>query len=476
MKRGVMYLTIANISIVGGGYLANLFLARFLGPSLYGTYGVITSLMTALNIVQTSGTPQGLSKFVSENPTEHEVILYTSLKLQFFTMFGLGVIFVLISPLVAKAFHDQAFIKYMALMAFIFPTYGLMSIYIGYYNGLHRFSKQSLLTISYAISKLFFIVGLSYFFSIYGVIVGFIIAPLVTLFFGFHWPKKQSDTYSYRRIIRYSLPLVTYTIMATLQISIDLFAVKAISDNNAISGYYAASQNVAIITLFGTSAIGQIVFPRISHLSSKNKNKDAKLLISSSVRLLLLILAPMVALIAGGANQIVKILFGNKYIYAAPILRILVISYTGIVVFSLFCSILNGSGYVKRTTLIAFIGFLTTLFGSIILIPKLGGQGAAISVGAGGAITTVISGLYIKRLFEINFDLLMITKITFTSCLIFILALLGSGFGLLAILWWIFLILIYISILLILKEINVSEIQKIILPIRSWLILKGKSW
>ncbi len=460
MKRGAFYLTISTVIFLSSGYIINIWLGRHLGPALYGIYGVLTSLLTALNIMQVSGVPQAVSKFIAEKDMQADSILKSGLKIQLFSTIVLGLLFFSFAPLFSYIFRDVRFIGYTHAMALVFPLYGLFALYGGYYNGLHNFKRQALMNSAYSVAKLFLVVGLVLVFSLYGVIAGFILAPLIALLVGFHWPKRGTQ-FSARSLILFSIPLITFAVFSTLQLSIDLFSVKGMIHSPEVAGYYSAAQNIALVTFLGLSAIGQVLFPRISKLQSTGEQKEAKYIITKALRTLLLLVLPLTALIAGTAPGLVQLLFGQAYLPAVPILRVLVTGYIFLTIFAMFANILNGAGKARTTTLFAFIGLITGFAGCLILIPIWGATGAAVATGLGGLVAATAAMRATTKQFHYQLSQRSLFKILTGSLVV-----LGLGWGfqvspILLPIWWLVLGILYAGWLVFSREINIDDWKQI---------------
>lgn len=55
----------AQAAFVASGYAIHIGLGRLLGPAEYGTYAVVISLMTMVNLILTTGIPQAVAKYVA---------------------------------------------------------------------------------------------------------------------------------------------------------------------------------------------------------------------------------------------------------------------------------------------------------------------------------------------------------------------------------------------------------------------------
>jgi O-antigen/teichoic acid export membrane protein len=418
-KSGFIYLTITNVLFILVGYLTNIFLARRLGPSDYGVYGVITALMTAINILQVSGIPQSVSKYVAEKKDQNEPILASGLQLQLFLTLSVAVILFLCAPFVAKLFNDDNFLYYARLMSLVFPFYGIFALYTGYYNGLQNFKRQALMNFLYILFKLILVIGLAILFGLYGVIIGFVISPLLAIAGGIKIPNF-SKLFSRKIIILYSIPLIALAGLSTLQLTLDIFSLKAMVHNSSITGYYAAAQSIAIIPYFGLSAIGVVLMPSISNIMGEGKLIEARTIISTSLKYLLMILIPIALLMATTAPQLVSLLFGQNYSPSVTPLRILLLAYVLLTIFAMMANILNGSGHAKKSMLIASAGVAVSLIGYIILIPKYSSSGAAVSTLLGSSIASILSIILVYSIFRFRFSIFDLLKIILASLFILI--------------------------------------------------------
>lgn len=226
LAKGTFYITISALFFVLSGYLINIWLGRTLGPESYGIYGVVIALLTAINLFQTSGLPQATSKFISSQPEKEDEILKSSLKLQVLSTLTITFLYFLFADMIARLLNDGNLASYIRLSSLVIPFYGIYALYYGYYNGVHQFKKQALISAVYAIAKLFLVIGLGYFFYLYGVIFGFILAPIIALCFGLRLPQKTNTHFSYKKLIYFSLPLIGFSLFSILEQSIDLFLSK----------------------------------------------------------------------------------------------------------------------------------------------------------------------------------------------------------------------------------------------------------
>ncbi|MDB5178657.1 MAG: rane protein involved in the export of O-antigen and teichoic acid [Patescibacteria group bacterium] len=458
MGRGVMYLGVSSIFFMLSGYLINILLGRHLGPELYGAYGVLMSLMTTMNIMQVSGMPQAVSKFTAEDEDNSEAILRSGIMIQLWSTLVIGLTFFVSAPLFAVIFKDPAFTGYMRALSLVFPFYGLFALYGGYYNGRHNFKRQAIINSTYSVVKLGLVVGLALASGLYGAIAGFVMASLFALIGAFHRPKTVRR-FPYRPLILYSLPLIGFAVLSTLQLSVDLFSLKAMTSDARLVGYYAAAQSIAIIPFMAMSAIGQVLFPSIARQLGQGRVHDARRSIRQALRYLLLLLVPIAVLIAATAPDLISFLFGAKYLPAVPALRLLVLGYVFLTIFMTFANILNGSGRAHASALWAGIGVGTAFVLCILLIPNYGSIGAAATTCIGAFLAAAGAIIATYRSLKFRPPYLSIFRLSIAAMVLYAAAYFVRLPTAVLPLWYVALSAAYVWLLRLMGEITIQDWQ-----------------
>jgi O-antigen/teichoic acid export membrane protein len=399
-SKSAFYLFCSSIVFIISGYLINIWLGKQLGPAGYGIYGVIISLMTAINVIQASGLPQSTTKFIASGTRDSNEILKASLVLQIISTAFLTLLFFALAVPLSLLLNDSTLTSYIRLTSFILPAYAIFALYVSYYNGLHDFKRQALLNIAYSVAKLVSIIGLVYVFHLYGAIAGFIISPIVALFFGFRMPRKVAIPPGlYKSLILFSLPLVGYAILSTLQLSIDLLFVKALSADNVSSGLYTAGQNIARIPFYALSAFALILFPLVTKSIHTEAVAETGRRIREVLRNLLLLLVPGTLLIALTSRQLLTLLYSVQYESAGASLALLVIGLAFLTILNALTYVLVGADRPVAAMALSGAGVAITSTICLFAIPSYGLLGAALGTTVGASITTVIAFIILSRRF-----------------------------------------------------------------------------
>jgi stage V sporulation protein B len=399
MRKGTILLTLSSLIFIFSGYLVNIYIGKLLGPIGYGNYGIILSVWTVINLLLTSGLPQAVSKFVSAEKAQPTDILKSALKLQVILIVVSTTLYILSAPLIASILQDATLIPYLRLSGLIIPFYSVYSLYVGYYNGLHRFVRQSTMSITYAIAKAVGVISLSYLYGLPGALIGFIISPFIALSTGFKLPNSVEKHFAYKKLILFSLPIIAFTIFMTLLQSVGLYSAKILIKDSNAAGFYTAIQNIAIIPFYLLGSISQVMFPTISKSTQDNNKTRSKILVLKSFGLILLVLIPACAGISLFSGFLIETLFSRQYLPAAPALSALSWSYAGLTLFSFFSNILNGAGIPYKSVLASIVGVLGGIVSCLILISPFGLTGAAVSTGIGTFTSAGITGALVFNKF-----------------------------------------------------------------------------
>ncbi len=457
--RGIIYLSLASMIFMVSGYAVNLVLGKYLGPAEYGAYGLTLALITIVNLVQTSGIPQAVSKYIAERPSQADGILKSGLILQSTLTMTLTAGLFVSAPLLADAFHDRTLVSHIRLASLILPAYGLFALYLGYYNGQHRFGRQAYVNTVYAASKIVLILSLGLTFRLTGALLGFVIAPLIALAAGFHLPRASAKDMPVGGIVRLSVPLVLFAASLTVLETVDLFFLKAIRRSAEETGYETAVHNVTLIPSYARAALSTLRFPTISTSFGSGDADSSRAYIRKGVRYLLLLLLPAVTVMSVTSDRLMRLLYGPAYAPGAPAMSVLVFGVGCLVVYTMLANILNSTGNVRTSVLEGSAGlFLTVLF-CVLLIPQFGMSGAAWATTIGCAAALSLSSRSVFLKFGVLADWQSVLRILAATAAVTAAATFIAGPPVLLPVWYAALGVLYFAVLSLTGELRESDRQ-----------------
>lgn len=478
---GAVSLMVAQAVVLFLGFITHPLISYFLGTSSYGVFNVVLSVQSIFGLFLTLGVPVALSRFVAQDEQHARSILQQSIRIQSIVALGIAVIVIAASPLMARLLQDTSLTPIIAFSGLIILCQAFYPIYIQYLSGMHRFNKQAALTSLYAIAKLTGAVGLLYFLKVYGALGGFAVGGIVAAIIGWYWTLRLGGTTKRRLPLKaflsfaglYVLTLVGIQIL----ISLDLFMVKAILKDNNLAGHYSASITLSRISYLLLQGLGFVLLPSVARLTEPGRSKkEAARFISESIRYLIALIVPAVALAAATSKPLLLLFFSAEYTSAAPSLTILMIGLGSIGFYLLLSNIVSGAGKPQvslyiTALLIAVSGVLGWFF-----IPKYGLVGAASQTTIAGLLGLGLLSAYTFKKFAIPLPVRSTLNILIASAAAVSVTYLWEATAVTLIPQYLIVGIIYLLALLILREITPADRSRVasIHPQLAWVAPKSK--
>lgn len=396
-SRSLIWLTASEITFNVAAYVVHSVIGRLLGPADYGRYGLVVTFTTMIIVLIGNGIPTAMSKYLSEvleaNPGRIKTIKHKTAFLQTLIIGAVTAVFFLVSPLIATLLHDPSLTPLFQLSSLVIPAFAAASFYHYYLIGLHLFRIQAIVKIIRSFARVGCIALAAVYFGLDGAIAGYVLAPLLTFiavalideFYikrrlglgqetdetGFQFPAKT--------LLSYAGPLTLFLIFYEFILTLDLYFVKALLQDDHLTGLYNAAITVGRIPYYLFAALAMIMLPAISKTTAERNDVETTSLVERSLRLLALILFPLVALLSAYANEILHLFYGSRYDGAAAAMQVFAVGVGFLTVFYVLAFALNGAGQVKTPMWLSFFGFLGMIGLNFILIPAYGIVGAALA-------------------------------------------------------------------------------------------------
>lgn len=461
--KGTIYIGISRIVFVLSGYITNFWLARYLGPDKYGIYGVIISFITALRLISTEGFSQAISKFCAEDGTLAYSIKISMLKILIPFAFLIAITCYFSAPFLAVILKDDELIPFIRISVPIIPLFTIYAIFVGYFNGLHLFNKQSYLLTIYPSIKLIFIILLSIYFGLYGSIMGFIVALAVTIFAGVLLSEKGKLSYfNSSKLIKFAIPIIINSIIFSILMDLGLLMIKSILTDNILTGYYNASVTLSKIPIFLLSgAVSMILLPITSNTITSRGVRRIKDIVNRWVKFSLIIILPITFLFSFTSSKLIDLLYSKKYILASKSFSILIYGMIFLAIFNIMASILNGIGKPYIPMIIALVSLILNFLLNIYLIPNYQLSGAAISTLIVGLFAVTLISYLIHKEFKVLISIKSLLNIVLASLITSVPLIFITLPKYLLLIEYMLSISIYFIILYVLKEITKEDIEKV---------------
>ena len=326
IKRNYLFNLAVTVINVGYPIVSFAYIARILGPQVYGSVVFAGSFAAYFALVACLGLPVYGSREIArvrDDPRRldtlySELLLINALSSVFFFLCYLGLfffvhkiqqdvpLFALFSlSIILNAFSIdwlfQGLENYaiIALRNFIFRSLSLILIFVFIHN------KSDYLQFA-AISVI----------STLGTNVMNVIASR-------KYVRLSFSGLDVRRHIRPLLAIAGTVVMVSVYSNFDNVLLGFLADDTHV-GYYSAAARIVRIVVYCVTAIGAVVIPRYSYYIEKRMHEEYDMLAKKSIRLMYLLACPAMVGLFILAPTIVHVLAGSQFSHAIPTLRIIV--------------------------------------------------------------------------------------------------------------------------------------------------------
>ena len=188
-----------------------------------------------------------------------------------------------------------------------------------------------------------------------------------------------------KNLLKQSYPLMFSAVMVSIYMKIDQVMLKSVGSSTV--GIYSAAANLSEAWFFIPMAIVTSVFPAIINARKTDIDRYHKRMVNL-YDLLVYISLPIAIFISFFGNEIIHLIYGNKYEGAGTMLSIHI--WSGIFVFLGIASsqFLIAEGYTKIALQRTAIGALVNVLLNLWLIPLYGGIGTSVATLIAYAIST----------------------------------------------------------------------------------------
>ena len=464
VRTGTAYLLVAQIVFFISAYAMHIVLGRYLGPVEYGLFGVVLYASTIANTFVASGFPMAVSRHISAEPTKAEAVVRRGLQLQLCLVIPISAAIFIAAPWIAHLLGDDTLTPLFRIVAPIVTFLGIFMILIQYHNGKRQYGIQSLwLMLSYIVRS-GCVIGLAVLgYRVYGAVTGLVVAIGMSGFLILiaRRPEETGEPFPASTMIRFSAPLFLAAIGYAFLVDLDMMFVKKLVSGAASAGYYTSAKAIANIAPFAFAALAAALYPAVSSAYSSGNMASLKDYIWKANRLLLQVLLPMFIVVSLDSKGILNLIYGEKYLAAAPALCWLMLAFCMLAIFSIHRSIIIGCGFptVFSTITLMLLPVCITL--QVILIPIYGLVGAAIASALTFSIGVISSTIIIFLKFKGSFNATSTIRIFLAALFILIIDLILAKFGVMLILKLIIIGFIYLLILRFVGELQPDQLREL---------------
>ncbi len=380
--QNISWLFIDRIARMASGIFLGVWLARYLGPNQFGTYNYVQNFAGMVGILATLGLDRIVVKELLDKNLDRNEVLGTAFLMKLCAAIITVILLCVLVGIIENTTRDRYLILIVGacqlagalnVIDFLFQSL-VASRYVVISNLVCLFASISItITMIVTNQPLEYFVYLLLFNSI---ALGFLLVLIYEAKVG-SIIKWKFNARIMMRLLQQGWPLILTSSFVIFQMKIDQVMLRLILGVSDV-GLYAAAVKISEASYFLPMIIMSSLWPAIV----KWKNLDEKMYLKKLQKLyrfmaaLALVLALTLSLLA---NSIVFYLFGDAYSEAADILRIHVWSSVFVYLGVASGAYLINEGLQRKNFYRAAVGVAVNVPLNLLLIPRFGCEGAAIS-------------------------------------------------------------------------------------------------
>ncbi len=387
-------------------YITRIVMARNLGPSEYGLFYAVFTLIIFLLFFRDLGIGDALSKYIPEFRLQKD---YDKIKTGIASVLFIQVIGSLILIIALYLLSDFLAVRYFkdpraSLMLNILLIYIIFSILFIILKSLFKGLQSFFLYSSIEFSKnLIFLILILFFFKInYGIfspvvayamvcpILFLLYLPSALLKFNFFKYKVKEFKEISTKIISFGAPMFAASIGGNVIGYIDTIILTSLVSLSEVGVYNAVLPTALVLMLIGRS-ISAVVFPVSSELWFKGDMARLRKGIELVHKYLFIIIIPFALTIISFATPIIDLIFGKEYTSGVLAFQILIVGVTFYIVGSINNNIISGIGFPKESAKIIIIAAILNTVLNLLIIPLFGIEGAAVTTAISYLVVLILS-------------------------------------------------------------------------------------
>jgi len=327
---------IGTIFSSASGLFERIVIGRFLGPEEYGIVSVCVAVVMLATTGSMLGLSQGIPRFIPRFSNEADmrgVWASGAISVTILSLIVTCSLIILSNPISRMILGSESQIDNLVIFCLSIPFIVLFKISISAIRGLEntrfRIYVQDL---AYPIVRILTLFILLYFgWSVRSSAVAYLFAGLFSfilshIFLNKIQPLFGTATWRFRRLLKFSAPLVVSTMMSILLTRSDTIMLGYFLSPKQV-GLYSAAYPIAEGLQLILSSFGFLYLPLASRLDSNNERDQTENIYEITTKWIVILTFPAFALFAVFPRETLNLFWGAEYTSGAAVLSILSIGF-----------------------------------------------------------------------------------------------------------------------------------------------------
>lgn len=326
------------------GLISTLILARLLLPEDFGIIAITSLFIFFFEVLSNTG----IQQYLVQKPEMDDEDVYSAWTLDIVIKGIMAFICLVISPLVAM-FYDNPEIGYaVAVLSSVILIRALMN------PGLHIFRRNLEYALIFKISVVQKIISVCvvisiafYYKSFWAIIVGDIVSALTGVILSYKYChfKPRLSRQRFKEQWEFSKWMLSRGVVGYARAQVDVFFVSKLFPLNQL-GFYNMSKEITVMPAF--DIIAPATEPLVATFSRVRDNlPELSKQFSLAVLVVMIFVSPICAFLFYYPEHFIKVVLGDKWIEAAPIMQVLPLLLLAFSLSSIINNVFISTGRVK---------------------------------------------------------------------------------------------------------------------------------
>jgi len=378
------------------GFLLRMFLARNLSVADYGLFYAVFSLVSFFSLFRDLGLNSALVKYIPEFQVHRDfrsiksAIISVTLFQAIFALLITALLFVFSDWFALEFFKSEAAVGPLQILSIWFFIMVFYSVIRSVFQGLQNMLIYSALEFSWITLVLFWSIILVGDFCLgpFGVASAYLLSTLVMnalglVYFRMRYQrvfegKPANVKLLSKKLFMFALPVFIGSLGVMILSYMDTIMLTIFRTLPEV-GYYQAAQPTASILWTFVVALTTVLFPMVSELWAKREQVLLSTTLHFSIKFLFVLIVPAALTFIAFPDIILRLLFGDEYLAGVTALRILSGGMVVYMFFAILANVMSGINKPSINTKVVVAMACLNFLGNLLLIPKYGIEGAAIT-------------------------------------------------------------------------------------------------
>lgn len=407
IKKNFLSIFSSNIINLFVSIIATPIIVRILGPSKYGEYAVILSVIPVLMIITNLGMFDGIRKHIGETDDYDELTnifnFYTQVSIVMLLLVALLLLLATLLGLVQQIF-GPGFDVYFYTVSLMIGVRQFFRLTRGTLIGLDQSTySESLLVAKNVLFHISAIALLLYYGNVISILIADVLSFGLTALVGLilvsrtiNYPDIftiSSSKISWKEILRFNISTVVLVSMVVSLYHVDILLLQFFGFEEQV-GYYRSALVIAEFLWFVPLAIQTSILHSVSRLWANDQINQISAMASRITRYVVTLTLLLVIGVAVLAEPLVHVYYGKAFSAAVTPMLILLPGAFGYAIVRPIYTISQSTGRLRPLIILSSIAATTNVVLNLILIPQYGtaGAAAATSIGYGSMLILHIIG------------------------------------------------------------------------------------